>query len=100
MYWSVMFGSAPGQSNMEFTVDASRNAAAEIAEANYPAIRHVDIANAISDKPLEDAVNHWLACCYRFQHSPFHGRRLFLCKRALPPITNSYRPYQYHLGGH
>jgi sialate O-acetylesterase len=43
-----------GQSNMEFTVDEARNAQAEIAEANYPAIRQVDIANATSDKPLED----------------------------------------------
>ncbi|MEP6948199.1 MAG: sialate O-acetylesterase [Ginsengibacter sp.] len=43
-----------GQSNMEFTVDEARNAAAEMAEASYPAIRHVKIANATSDKPLED----------------------------------------------
>lgn len=43
-----------GQSNMEFTVDEAKNASAEIAEANYPDIRHVDIANAVSDKPLED----------------------------------------------
>jgi sialate O-acetylesterase len=43
-----------GQSNMEFTVDEARNAAAEMTEANYPAIRHVDVANATSDKPLED----------------------------------------------
>ena len=43
-----------GQSNMEFTVDEARNAPVEIAEANYPYIRHIDIANAVSDKPLED----------------------------------------------
>ena len=43
-----------GQSNMEFTVDEARNAPVEIAEANYPYIRHIDIADAVSDKPLED----------------------------------------------
>jgi sialate O-acetylesterase len=43
-----------GQSNMEFTVNEGRNASAEIAEANYPLIRQVDIENAVSDKPLED----------------------------------------------
>jgi sialate O-acetylesterase len=35
----------------------------EMADANYPFIRHVDIANAISDKPLEDVskTNGWQA---------------------------------------
>ena len=44
-----------GQSNMEFPVDEARNASAEIADANYPAIRHMTIAKSVSDKPLEDA---------------------------------------------
>jgi sialate O-acetylesterase len=43
-----------GQSNMEFTVDEAKNASVEIAEANYLFIRHIDIANAVSDKPLDD----------------------------------------------
>ena len=54
---SVLMGDVwicSGQSNMEFTVNEVRNASAEIAEANYPFIRHVDIEDAVSDKPLED----------------------------------------------
>ena len=52
-----------GQSNMEFTVNETRNASVEMAEANYPFIRHVDIANAISEKPLDDVskTNGWQA---------------------------------------
>lgn len=46
-----------GQSNMEFTVNAGKNASAEIAGANYPFIRHINIAKAVSDKPLEDVSN-------------------------------------------
>ncbi len=51
-----------GQSNMEFTVDArpgtwqanirARDAAKEIAGANFPLIRHVKIKNTVADDPV------------------------------------------------
>ncbi len=43
-----------GQSNMEFTVKSAKNSDAEIAAADFPMIRHIKIANTISDKPLAD----------------------------------------------
>ena len=43
-----------GQSNMEFTVNEAINADKEIAEANYPEIRHIKIPNTISATPEND----------------------------------------------
>lgn len=43
-----------GQSNMEFTVSEAINADKEIAEANYPEIRHIKIPNTISATPEND----------------------------------------------
>ncbi len=43
-----------GQSNMEWSVTNSNNAAQEIATANYPQIRHVKIPRTTAAKPLAD----------------------------------------------
>lgn len=43
-----------GQSNMEWSVANSNNAAQEIANANYPRIRHVKIPRKTAGVPLED----------------------------------------------
>lgn len=43
-----------GQSNMEWTVGLSMNAAQEIANSNNPYIRHIKIAKNVSSFPLED----------------------------------------------
>ncbi len=43
-----------GQSNMEFTVDGSDNAAAEIRSANFPQIRHYKVKNELSLKAEND----------------------------------------------
>ncbi len=40
-----------GQSNMEFTVSRARDAAKEIAAANFPLIRHVKIRNTVAADP-------------------------------------------------
>ncbi len=43
-----------GQSNMEMAVKHSLNAAEEIQQADYPAIRHYAVSRHISGTPLED----------------------------------------------
>jgi sialate O-acetylesterase len=43
-----------GQSNMEWPVSSSNNSAAEIANANYPMIRHIKINTVVGDKPWDD----------------------------------------------
>jgi sialate O-acetylesterase len=43
-----------GQSNMEWPVSLTDNAAEEIKNANYPEIRHFDVPKAISLTPLTD----------------------------------------------
>ena len=43
-----------GQSNMEWTVRQSMNAAEEIGAANDPEIRHIKIEHKVSFRPLED----------------------------------------------
>jgi sialate O-acetylesterase len=45
---------ASGQSNMEWTIKASTNAAEEIKNANHPSIRMIKVGRNPSDKPLED----------------------------------------------
>jgi len=43
-----------GQSNMEFQVFKTMNAEKEIADANYPMIRHFGVAQDLSGKPKDD----------------------------------------------
>jgi sialate O-acetylesterase len=43
-----------GQSNMEWHVNSVTNAAAEIASANYPFIRHFEYRKDIATLPLDD----------------------------------------------
>ena len=45
---------ASGQSNMEWEVERSRDAAKEIAAANYPRIRFFRVAHKVSDVPLDE----------------------------------------------
>ncbi|MFP6611657.1 MAG: malectin domain-containing carbohydrate-binding protein [Pirellulales bacterium] len=52
-----------GQSNMEWTVGQSTNAAAEIAAAEYPQIRHIKIGHTPAAKPLATArTGGWQEC--------------------------------------
>lgn len=46
-----------GQSNMEWPVAASANAAAEIAAANFPMIRHFKVTNSTSGTPVDDLLH-------------------------------------------
>ncbi|QDT13260.1 sialate O-acetylesterase [Planctomycetes bacterium K23_9] len=51
-----------GQSNMEWTVRSSSNAADEIAAADYPMIRHIKIGKRPSPVPLDDIKSTWQVC--------------------------------------
>ncbi|MFZ1527188.1 MAG: sialate O-acetylesterase [Ferruginibacter sp.] len=52
-----------GQSNMEWTVANAQNGAAEVANANYPLIRHIKILNETSSKPKNDiSKTNWKVC--------------------------------------
>ncbi len=49
-----------GQSNMEFTVNRATNAQQEIAESNFPLIRHIKVRNTVSDRPADTvATSGW-----------------------------------------
>ncbi len=52
-----------GQSNMEWTVSNSYNAAKEISHANFPQIRHFKVPNTIASTPAEDVTGgEWSVC--------------------------------------
>ncbi|MCA9060104.1 MAG: 9-O-acetylesterase [Planctomycetaceae bacterium] len=51
-----------GQSNMEWSVAASTNAQQEIAAANYPLIRQMQVAKRPSTVPLDDISAEWQVC--------------------------------------
>lgn len=52
-----------GQSNMEWPVRMASNAAQEIAQANYPQIRHIKIPNVVASTPQADfASGDWKVC--------------------------------------
>lgn len=51
-----------GQSNMEWRVLSSTNAAEEIATAEYPLIRHVKFARRASPVPMDDISSEWQVC--------------------------------------
>ncbi|MEI6679043.1 MAG: sialate O-acetylesterase, partial [Mariniphaga sp.] len=52
-----------GQSNMEFKVTGTKNAAVEIAAANYPTIRFFTVTKRVSKDPQDNLENgEWLEC--------------------------------------
>lgn len=51
-----------GQSNMEWTVARSNDAEAEIAAADFPAIRFFDVPNRYSPSPQDDVEASWQIC--------------------------------------
>jgi sialate O-acetylesterase len=63
---NVMIGEVwicSGQSNMEFAVNNTKNAAEEIANANYPNIRFFTVPKKVSQQPVADVENgEWSVC--------------------------------------
>lgn len=65
IYDSVFVGEvwlAGGQSNMQFRLPEGKNAAKEIAEANYPSIRFFTVETNMNNKPLTKVKGKWLVC--------------------------------------
>lgn len=54
-----------GQSNMEWTVNGSANAKAEIKAANFPSIRHLKVPRRADDIPQSDFNGKWTICSPR-----------------------------------
>ena len=62
---NLMFGDVwlcSGQSNMEFQVNGTNNAAAEKAAANYPNIRLLTVPKAIRSVPIDNFEGGWEVC--------------------------------------
>ena len=62
---NVVFGEVwllCGQSNMMMRVSSSNYAEAEISQANYPLIRHFEVAFKVAQTPQEDCTGQWLTC--------------------------------------
>ena len=51
-----------GQYNMEWPVESSNHAQAEIAAAQYPNLRLFTVEKATSSEPLQDVTGHWVLC--------------------------------------
>jgi sialate O-acetylesterase len=65
-YKNVLVGDVwicSGQSNMEFDVKNTNHAELEIADANYPKIRHIKVPNEVASKPMTDIIEGvWNIC--------------------------------------
>ncbi len=53
---------ASGQSNMVWSVERSRDAEAEVAQAEFPRIRLFKVALKVAEQPLEDVEGSWQKC--------------------------------------
>lgn len=67
VFKNVLFGDvwfASGQSNMQFKVKEAMNARDEIASANFPEIRIMNIYHALANQPQYDLLNNdqWQVC--------------------------------------
>ncbi|HOM99068.1 MAG TPA: sialate O-acetylesterase [Acidobacteriota bacterium] len=51
-----------GQSNMEWKVHSVKNAEAEIAAAQYPALRMFTVTKKVADEPQQDCSGEWQIC--------------------------------------
>lgn len=71
-----------GQSNMEWILADAKNAATEIAAANYPQIRHIKIARAVDVIPQNDIVSgsQWQVCTPQ-QASSFSAVGYFFARK-------------------
>ncbi len=51
-----------GQSNMEMSVERSKDADTEIAAAQYPKIRLFTVKRSVADAPADDVIGSWKLC--------------------------------------
>lgn len=72
---------ASGQSNMEWSVAQSMDAAQEMAAANYPQIRQIDIPNRVGFSPKDDFEKQPWVVCSPQSVGPFSGVAYFFAKK-------------------
>lgn len=70
-----------GQSNMEFQVNKTMNAKAEIEDSNYPMIRHFGVAQDLSGSPKEDLKAGKWAVCHKENVGDFTAVGYFFAKK-------------------
>ncbi len=75
-----------GQSNMEWAVGQSNNAVNSIANANYPAIRHVKIPHTIGSIPQQDLAPVYWDVCSPSTVASFSGLAYFFAKNIYDSI--------------
>ncbi|MDE3237134.1 MAG: sialate O-acetylesterase [Bacteroidota bacterium] len=85
---------ASGQSNMQLTLPEVNNAVAEIAAAQYPAIRFFTVEHNISSKSLDKVKGEWKTCtpenARKFSAvAYFFARALYLDKQVPVGILSS-----------
>ena len=61
-----------GQSNMEWTMQRSKNSEEELANSNYPAIRLYTVGRNPSEKPVDNVPSEWVECSAQTV-GPFSG---------------------------
>ena len=88
-----------GQSNMEWTVRASTNAAEEIAAANYPGIRHMKVAHRPSTVPIDDVDSEWQICSPETAGN-FTACGYFMARKLHQELNVPHWPGQFVMGRH
>jgi len=89
-----------GQSNMEFQVFKTKNAKEEIADSNYPMIRHFGVAQDLSGKPKDDLKAGKWEVSSKETVGNFTAVGYYFAKKNICRIKNPNRNYQYFLGRH
>jgi sialate O-acetylesterase len=77
-----------GQSNMEWTVGQSNNAAAEIRSANYPQIRHFKVNHDLAFAPLRDLPEGAWEVCSPTTVGNFTGAGYFFAREITQKLNN------------
>ena len=87
-----------GQSNMEFQMYKTMNADKEMADSDYPMIRHFGVAQDLSGTPKEDLkAGKWLVA-NKENIRDFTAAGFFFAKKLYAELKNPNRNHQYFLG--
>ena len=86
-----------GQSNMGWSVDRSDNAAAEIAAAQFPLLRHFSVALTVAAEPADTVEGAWQKC------SPdtvgaFSAVAYFFARELVQELGIPRRRHPQHMG--
>ena len=88
-----------GQSNMQMTVGASGNSKAEIAAANYSAIRMFTVARKTAETPQNDCKGKWSVCSPKTV-AGFSAAGYFFGREPAQTVARAGRADRFVLGRH